>query len=265
MPKEAVSNFVSRINASSRESSNTKFAIVSLPIVWPSTMPHDGNNKSFDALGSTYEDVYGKNQGQLDFVQKSIDLLKSNNSSPTVLDVGVGTGRPTSVMAAEAGCQIWGNDYSEKMVEIASKNIPGGKFAHAHILDYEPPSSQPSFDGVFSVFVGHGMKEDEMRRFVAEKLSKWVKQGGYLFMGTFLLDAFPDDADWKELNREKGNGTVFRKFFGNRRTFLVWSKDGWTKLLKTGGFEIVDAVLSPFQPDADCDWEPHYFITARRS
>ena len=79
------------------------------------------------------------------------------------------------------------------------------------------------------------------------------------------LYGLPADADWKDLDEEIGNGTVFRKFFGNRRTFLVWSKEGWVKLLKTGGFDVVDAVLSPFQPEADCDLEPHYFITARRS
>ena len=215
-------------------------------------------------VGGAYEDVYIQNKGQITFVLQSLALLTQTHLHPSILDVGVGTGRPTSSIAAASGARIWGCDFSSTMVDLARKNVPSGTFEVIANQDYTPPASQPQFDGVFVIFSTQGMQEDVFRAFVAEKLGAWVKQGGYLFFGTFLKDAYPEDADWRERDEGKGNGTVMRKFFGKKRAFLVWSGEAWRELLKTGGFEVVQTQLVPFQPERDCDWEPHYYITAKK-
>jgi len=48
---------------------------------------------------------------------------------PTVLEIGFGTGTLTQKLY-EQGCEIWGQDFSKRMIEIASAKMP-----NAHLFE----------------------------------------------------------------------------------------------------------------------------------
>ena len=233
-------------------------------------MRSDKHTTQFDELGSKYEQVYGRNQAQIDFINKAIALLPrpAQGHPVRILDVGVGTGKPTSELAAAAGIEVHGFDYSSTMVDIARKNVPSGRFEQAHHLDFSPGSFTDKeseggvYDGIFAIFSTAALSKSEFRTLVTERFSRWVKKGGYVFIGNFSLKDFPEGSEITE--RDDESAKVASRFFGITQRFLVWTDEGWKRLLEHAGFEVVEKWVVGFQPDADCSWEPHEFTVARR-
>jgi len=59
---------------------------------------------------------------------------------------------------------------------------------------------------------------------------------------------------------------VEHTFMGKRIGNLLCTKRGWDSLLRTNRFSVVKTEMIPFQApeEAQCDIEPHYYITARK-
>ncbi|KAK4506313.1 hypothetical protein PRZ48_000043 [Zasmidium cellare] len=218
----------------------------------------------YNDMGKSYEDAYGENPNQTKFVRQSLNRL-SISSSTAILDIGQGTGKPTSAMIAQTGCKLYGIDVSEGMTKIARKQVPEGDFTTVSMLEYKPPFQ---FDAAFAIFSTFGMKLEEVEQIVP-KWGEWIKPSGWLFVGTIAGE------DWGQENVhfepfkdvKTGAGIAEPRHMGQRVKTLNLTKAGWAKLLEGAGFSIVEAEVLPYKPpdQYDTDREPHYYITCKKN
>ena len=210
----------------------------------------------YNALGMRYEEAFGHNPDLHKFVQQALERLPPEAS---VLDVGCGTGKPTSSMIAASGRRLHGIDFSPTMIELSRKQVPDGTFELINMLDYEPPTP---FDAVFATFSTLEFGRDELPA-VVDKWAKWVVADGLLFIGTICADDFQTgvfDADGLYARE------IQLTFMGDSTKESFFSRRGWTTMLEHAGFEIVQVETCWFQAPAEakCDNEPLTFIIARK-
>jgi cyclopropane fatty-acyl-phospholipid synthase-like methyltransferase len=212
----------------------------------------------YDKLGMKYEQYYGHDQGLINFINESLQLLPPD---ATVLDIGSGTGIPTSKAVVDSGRKLHGIDFSPVMVELSTKQVPGGTFELASMLDFDPKTR---FQAAFAVFSMFHLSREEMTA-IAKKWAEWIVPDGYIFIGTMAADDFNTKPEMFDKDGECASG-VEHTFMGKRTWNLLYTKVGWANLLRGVGFEVVKTEMVPFQApaEAECDPEPHYYITARK-
>ncbi|MFX1412357.1 MAG: class I SAM-dependent methyltransferase [Promethearchaeota archaeon] len=102
------------------------------------------NKRAWNNLAERYEKIgYGKINP---LVELFCEKLPKNGY---ILDLGSGTGIPYVKFMVERGFKVLGIDISEKMIEIAQKNVPQASFRQLSItlINFEN-----EFDGVFSSY-----------------------------------------------------------------------------------------------------------------
>ena len=95
-----------------------------------------------------------------------------------VLDVGCGAGTKSKYLLKN-GLQVIGIDFSEKMIEIARKEIPQGKFFVMDINDVD--KLRENFDGIFMQAVLLHVPKKEVESVLKKAVVK-LKVGGYLYI-----------------------------------------------------------------------------------
>ena len=121
--------------------------------------------------GSTYPFV-----GYNEIVNKIYDIVISK-SNATVLDIGFGTGTLTQKLY-QYGCDVYGQDFSLKMIELASNKMPNanlyqGDFTKGIVKQLK----QRSYDFIVATYSIHHLKEDEKVKFLHELLTLLDKDG----------------------------------------------------------------------------------------
>lgn len=184
------------------------------------------------------------------FIPEDINKL-ADYSLPgeKILDSGCANGRLFGVLK-EKKVDYYGIDISEKLIEIAKKKFPEGKFEVADALDL--PFPENFFDKVYSISVLHNIPSKELqiqylketRRVLKEKglliLRVWDfwkrKEGWRLFLkytvlkliGKSKLDFFDVFVPWKD-----STGNVIAE-----RYFHCFTKLELESLIKKVGFKI---------------------------
>lgn len=119
-----------------------------------------------------------------------------------VLDIGCGAGRDAFYLSSK-GFSITGIDFSEKLIEIAKKKVPNGKF---FVMDFENLSfPENSFDGVWaSASLLHIPKERLLE--TLKRISLVLKKNG-LFFSLFRV------GEGEKLTKEKRGDAVLERFY----------------------------------------------------
>ena len=99
-----------------------------------------------------------------------------------VLDVGFGTGTLTAKLY-EQGCTIYGQDFSLKMIELASKKMPN---AHLYQGDFTKGLAEPlrhqSYDFIVATYSLHHLK-DEQKAVFLRTLYDRLNENGQILIG----------------------------------------------------------------------------------
>jgi SAM-dependent methyltransferase len=123
-----------------------------------------------------------------------------------ILDVGCGTGTKSKYLIGR-GLKVVGIDFSEKMINIAKREVPLGTF---FVLDLnEINKLKYLFDGIFMQAVLLHIPKQK----VAKKLKKAVaklKKGGYLYIA--VKEKKPQRAE-EEIRIENDYGYTYERFF----------------------------------------------------
>jgi cyclopropane fatty-acyl-phospholipid synthase-like methyltransferase len=141
-----------------------------------------------------------------------------------VLDVGCGAGIPTAEFLIKRGFNVTGIDLSEKMLNLARKNVPKAKFIKMDMNELK--FEKDTFEGIVSVYaLFHVSKKKHFSIF--KKFYEILKPGGILLINTGISES---------------EGTS--NFFG---VPMFWSnfKPKYTlELVKKAGFSILfEAIL----------------------
>lgn len=118
-----------------------------------------------------------------------------------VLDIGFGTGTLTAKLYGQ-GCSIYGQDFSEKMLELAAARMPG---AHLYVGDFTEGLAAPlrnrKYDFIISTYALHHLTDSQKCVFLSE-LRGCLKESGRILIGDV---AFRTRADLNRCRQEAGD------------------------------------------------------------
>ncbi|MDO8590163.1 MAG: class I SAM-dependent methyltransferase [bacterium] len=151
---------------------------------------------------------------------KFISLL---NPGDSVLDVGCGSGIESKYLI-QKGFDVTGIDFSEKMIEIAKREVPEGKFQTLDLKDIDKLDGV--FDAVFMQAVLLHVPKHEAQK-VIEKIGDKLKSGGYFYIA--VKERRSDRAE-EEIVAENDYGYPYERFFS------YYTIDEIKKYLMDSGF-----------------------------
>ncbi|HEU5098961.1 MAG TPA: class I SAM-dependent methyltransferase [Roseiflexaceae bacterium] len=121
------------------------------------------------------------------------ELLGRLPAGAAVLELGCGTGIPTTAVLAER-FDVTGVDIAARHVELARRNVPSARFIHADMAALDLPPE--SFDGVAAFYsIIHLPREEHAG--LLRSVAGWLRPGG-LLVATMGASAAPGDIepDW---------------------------------------------------------------------
>ena len=166
------------------------------------------DNKGFDLWADGYDltvgvsdeensDPFAGYKGVLGGIYQTI-MEKPN---AVVLDIGFGTGTLTSKLY-ENGCIIYGQDFSERMIELASAKMPN---AHLYQGDFSQGLADAlldqSYDFIAATYSLHHMTDEQKVRLL-QSLMGHLKEDGKILIGDV---AFLTRADMERCRQEVGD------------------------------------------------------------
>ena len=118
-----------------------------------------------------------------------------------MLDVGFGTGTLTAALYRQ-GCEIYGQDFSARMVRLASEKMPE---AHLCLGDFSlglvPPLPDRKYDFIVATYAMHHLT-DEQKFALIDRLLALLADGGALLIGDI---SFPDRAALEACRLQAGD------------------------------------------------------------
>ncbi len=141
---------------------------------------------------------------------KFISLLSRN---ATVLDIGCGTGVKSKYLSNK-GFKVTGMDFSEKMIEIAKKEVPNVDFVVGDI--YELDSYKNKFDAVFAQAVLLHIPKQKVLE-ILEKFKNKLNPNGILYLAVKEIK----DGVESEVFKENNYGYEYERFFSYFTLFEI--------------------------------------------
>lgn len=152
------------------------------------------DNKGFDVWAEEYdtsvklsnEDNTYPFAGYNEIIYKIYKKVISK-SNATVLDIGFGTGTLTQKLY-QYGCDIYGQDFSLKMIELASNRMPNanlyqGDFTKGVVEQLK----QRLYDFIIATYSIHHLKRDGKVKFLYELLSL-LNKNGMILIGDVMFE-----------------------------------------------------------------------------
>ncbi len=128
--------------------------------------------KIYDGFAETYD----QNRGLFDMTEVfesfygCLDVKTGN-----LLDLGCGAGEPFARLFVDRGWTVTGVDFSQRMLELASKYVPEMKTIHADMRQVEFEPNQ--FDAIIATYSLFHIPSNEHAT-LFEKLYSWLRPNG---------------------------------------------------------------------------------------
>ena len=166
------------------------------------------DNKGFDLWADGYDKSVGLSDEENTYpfagykdVLGTIYKTIMEKPNAVVLDIGFGTGTLTTKLY-ENGCTIYGQDFSARMIELASEKMPN---AHLYQGDFtqglvEPLQAQ-SYDFIVSTYSLHHLTDEQKVCFL-RMLHDHLNPGGQILIGDV---AFETRAELEQCRKDSGD------------------------------------------------------------
>jgi putative AdoMet-dependent methyltransferase len=151
--------------------------------------------KDFDRWADSYdEDVVGGDQFPFSGYWQTLEMVvraAGPRAGMTVLDLGIGTGNLARLFV-EAGCKVWGTDYSPAMLAKAQKKLPGATLLLHDLRAPWPPKLERRFDRIVSAYTLHHFELDQKARLLAGMSRAQLEPGGHVVIADISFPSLPD-------------------------------------------------------------------------
>ncbi|MFE5741346.1 class I SAM-dependent DNA methyltransferase [Streptomyces celluloflavus] len=207
-----------------------------------------GQAEAFDAIGDRYDEAFPHKEGQLASGEWLAGALPAGSR---VLDLGCGTGQPTSRQLSDAGHRVVGVDLSPTMVKLARDNAPDAEFHRLDIADLRNGrlGGAGSFDGIASFFSLLMLPRAEIPC-ALRMLHDLLRPGGLLALS--MVEADVDDF------------TI--PFLGNSIRVSGYLRDDLRRAVRDAGFDVIGEDSYAYAPaSTDVPPEIQLFVHLRRA
>ncbi|MDJ0342724.1 class I SAM-dependent methyltransferase [Streptomyces sp. H10-C2] len=206
-----------------------------------------GQAEAFDAIGDRYDEAFPHKDGQLAAGQW---LAESLPPGSRVLDLGCGTGLPSTRQLADAGHHVTGVDLSAGMLALAAQYVPQAVFRQGDIADLRPGGSLDlgSFDGVAAFFSLLMLPRTEIP-YALRAIHDLLEPAGLLTLS--MVEADVDD--------------FAIPFLGNTIRVSGYLRDDLHQVVADAGFEVIEEESYAYAPaSTDVPPEEQLFLYCRR-
>jgi ubiquinone/menaquinone biosynthesis C-methylase UbiE len=150
----------------------------------------------FDRWALTYDEMLEFSKDSFPFagydgVLDRIVELSSPRDGMRILDMGIGTGE-LAKRFLNYNCEVWGFDFSERMLELAGKKIPSAHLIKGDIGSKWPEELSPKFDRVVSAYTLHHFNLDEKLQIIRRILNELLLPKGILVIGDVSFSDFTE-------------------------------------------------------------------------
>lgn len=147
------------------------------------------DNKGFDLWADGYDKSVQLSEDSNEYpfagykeVLNTIYNIIHRKQKARILDIGFGTGVLTKKLYDD-GYDIYGIDFSEKMIEIAKEKMPSSKLFQYDISKGLPKELKyMDFDYIISTYAMHHLEDEEKINFI-NKLDKYLSNDGEIIIG----------------------------------------------------------------------------------
>lgn len=166
------------------------------------------NDKGFDLWSNDYDKSVGLSDemGTYPFaayksILNAIYQRVLMNEQYNVLDIGFGTATLTAKLY-EQGCKIYGQDFSERMVELAQAKMPNAKLYQGDFtLGLLEELKQYRYDAIIATYSLHHLNDEQKVSFLKELLAV-LDDEGCIYIGDV---AFMSRYDLEKCKAEAGD------------------------------------------------------------
>ena len=118
-----------------------------------------------------------------------------------ILDLGIGTGN-LAIRFDTMGCEIWGTDFSDAMLEKARLKLPQAHLFQADLRKTWPAALNRRFDCIVSAYVFHHFEIDAKVEIIDNLIRHQLEQDGCLVIADI---AFINQAALETVKQTVGN------------------------------------------------------------
>lgn len=147
------------------------------------------DNKGFDLWADGYDKTVGLSDEDQSYpfagykgVLAKIYQLVMKKKRAKVLDIGFGTGTLTKRLY-EQGCEIWGQDFSSRMIELASVKMPNANLFQADFSQgLAEPLLQNTYDFIIATYSLHHLTDENKINFI-QAVTDLLSEDGAILIG----------------------------------------------------------------------------------
>jgi putative AdoMet-dependent methyltransferase len=136
----------------------------------------------FDQWASQYDQDVDSDNFPFSGYRRVLDevaRLADPRPGMTVLDLGAGTGNLSQIFLS-LGCEVWGTDFSEKMLRLARRKLPEARFYLHDLRQSFPPDLTRPFDRIVSAYVFHHFDLPYKVALIEQLMRNQLNPGGRL-------------------------------------------------------------------------------------
>jgi ubiquinone/menaquinone biosynthesis C-methylase UbiE len=159
----------------------------------------------FDQWAETYDrDVLEPRRfpfGGYERVLHTVLRLADPKPGMRTLDLGTGTGNLAGILM-NAGCRVWGTDFSPMMLQRARQKVPGATFVLHDLASTWPHELEMRFDRIVSAYVFHHFDLDRKISLLSDLVRQRLASGGKLIVADL---SFQDAAAMQQFAAAMGD------------------------------------------------------------
>ena len=157
----------------------------------------DGYDKSVQLSERSHTYPFAGYQEVLGSIYRTV----RENGGRKLLDIGFGTGILTQKFYQD-GCEVYGMDFSEKMIRIAKEKMPNANLIRHDFSEGFPGAfAQETFDFILCTYAIHHLDTKQKASFIRQ-LQKHLNPGGQILIGDV---AFETEAELETCRAESGD------------------------------------------------------------